>query len=339
MIAGFLAAPAHGQVGGGQPDRLDFGVVYVGSRVEGSSRIVLDPSDVDSSKLHLDTPAFARVELIDLSTQHLPNGNERSACDLRAVLDTRKPGEFAGSIVATLSQGTAREWKVEIPVKASVRPRRPGLFRVLVVETPFHRYAAGDGAIFDPWRKLVAEGDLDVDCVEHRRGQPVLEGSNLAEFDVVLLGGSGLFFLEEGEIARLRKFAEQGGRVIVCANAFMMGSVKQANKLLVPYGLHQLDQEPRSSAQITTGEFAPCSMTEGIRNLWFHRASPIEIRDPDTTTSLVPSLEDKTQSLLAIAVAGEGEVVALSQSLWWSWVSRNDNATLMRNLLRKHSRR
>jgi hypothetical protein len=39
-----------------------------------------------------------------------------------------------------------------------------------------------------------------------------------------------------------------------------------------------------------------------------------------------------------MAQAGEGEVVALGESLWWNWVGKADNALLLRNLLKKPAR-
>ncbi len=316
-----------------QPDRLDFGTVHVGARVEGSVRIFVAPKDAEGKTAKVDAPAFVRVRKVNVGTQQY-GANTKGFCDIDVSIDTGRAGEDSGAIRVTVGGQ-----RVEVPVRASVRARVAGATRVLVAETPFEKFSTSDGTLFDTWRKLVDSAGLDVDYAEIA-GASVLEGVDLANFDVVLLGTSGVFRLTDGDVAALRRFAERGGRVIMTANHFFMGTVEKANRILVPYGLRMKDEEPHTRNQFDIGpeSIAPCPFTEGVKALYFHRPSPTEILDVNRTFVLVEGPADVGGCLLAYARAGDGEVLGLSESLWWSWITKADNAVLFGNLLKKRPR-
>ena len=113
----------------------------------------------------------------------------------------------------------------------------PRLTRLLVVETPFSRLSTGDANFFEIWKNLV-EGPSR----RAARGA-VLRSIDPAKIDVVLLGMEGLTNLSDPDTDRLRQFTERGGRTILAANHFFVGTVAKANGLLVPYGLRMTDTE------------------------------------------------------------------------------------------------
>src|SRR5262249_458201 len=139
------------------------------------------------------------------------------------ALDTTKAGEFAGHIAVELNAASVR-----VPVSASVGPQRPGLLRLLVVETPFERFSTGDGGGFRQWTNLVAGGPWDVSYLLVHHDQSVLRDLKLSEFGAVLLGPEGVLGLTPADVKRVRSYAEDGGSVLVMANYFCRGTVEQA---------------------------------------------------------------------------------------------------------------
>jgi hypothetical protein len=337
VLASLLPLLAWAPVDAGevQPNRLDFGVVHVGARVQGSVRVFVDAKDARSSKAMVVRPALVRIDSVDQGTQEYGKGNTRGYCDIAVTIDTEKPGELSGSIVMTLN-----DQRVEIPVSAKIRPRILHQTRVLVADTPFQKYSTSDGSLFDPWRKLVERGGFDVDYLEVRTGNRVFDGVDLAKFDSILLGELGITRLTPADISALRKYAEEGGRVILTANHFFRGTVEKANQVLINYGMEIKDTE---SGQIGEIEVEPpqitiCPLTEGIRTLSFHRPSPAIVLDKDRTMVLVSSPMNANEHFVAIALAGDGQIASMGVSLWWMWVGKADNAILLENMLRKRSR-
>ncbi len=335
IAACFLVAtsPPFVNAGEAQPNRLNFGIVHVGAKVQGSVKIFVDPKDAKALKAKLDAPDFVKVDAIDQGTQEYGKGNTKGYCDVAVTIDTARGGEFSSPMVMTLGSH-----RVEVPVIAKIHPRKPNLPRVLVIDTPFQKYSTGDATTFDPWLKLVERGGFDVDYPEVRPGKPMLEGLDLATYDSILLGEKGIMRLGEPEIAALRKYAEAGGRIILTANAFFMGSVPKANQILLSYGLEIKDTEDhRNAGVIDVGpdQITPCPLTDGVKALSFHRPSPAICLDKDRTLVLVGSPKNPNEHFVAIALAGKGQIVSLGESLWWLWIGKADNALLLENLLRR----
>jgi hypothetical protein len=318
-----------------QPDYLKFGSVRVGAIVEGSVRIFREGVDASGLAVKVVPPAFVKVGNIEIGSQTY-GPEARGFCDISVSVDTGREGDHSG--VMRVEIGGQR---VEIPVGVSVLPRKADSTRVLVAETPFQKFSSEDATIFAAWLRLVEGADLDVYYLEVRRGSPVLRDLDLAAFDVVLLGQGGLVHLLDSDVENLKRFAGRGGRIVVSANAFYVGTVAKANELLTPYGLRMIDTEPQGASEFDLGADAILahSLTGGIRSLYFHRPSPTTVTDRSKGKLLVTAPVYPGEGFVAMAQAGDGEVIALGESLWWSWVNKADNSLLMRNLLKKPGRR
>jgi hypothetical protein len=319
-----------------QPNALRFGSVRVGATVEGSIRIFRQDNDTSKVAVKVEPPAFLRVDYTHVGSQRI-GANNRGYCDIWVSVDTRRAGEYSGELRVELG----RE-QVAIPVGVTVRPQMPHLTRLLVVETPYSRFSTRNADDFATWRDLVEGAHLDVHYLEGRPGAYGLRAIDLAKFDVVLLGMEGLIYLRDSDIGRLELFTERGGRTIVAANRFFRGTVSKANELLVPYGLRMIDTEPTDRPEFALGaaEIADDPLTQGVKTLYFHRPSPVAVTDSHKGKILVAAPAYPGEGFVAVARAGEGEVVTVGESLWWSWLSQgkakgSDNATLLRNLLEK----
>jgi hypothetical protein len=235
------------------------------------------------------------------------------------------------------------EKTIAIPVTATVIEKNPDATRVLVVETPFSRFSTNDASHFDAWLKLVKSAKLDVSSLEVDPGLPVLRELDLSNFDVVLLGGMGVFAAREEDLEKLKTFVEAGGRVIVSADYFMRGTVEAANKFVVPLGLKMADTEPRSGnslVELAESEIPRHKLTEGVRKVTFFRPSPVAVEDSASGTILVQTPLDPELGLVALARFGKGDVVVLGTSLWWLWIASEgeaaaDNSRLLQSLLSK----
>jgi hypothetical protein len=319
-----------------QPNVLKFGSVRVGATVEGSLRIYRDGEDASGLAIKVEPPAFMRVEDIRVGSQRF-GANVRGYCDIWLSVDTRRAGDYSGQLLVEIGRQ-----RVAVRVGATVRPQMPYLTRLLVVETPFSRFSTSDAAKFDPWLDLVSGAHLDVHYLDARPGTPVLREIDLAKFDVVLLGMEGLTDLRDSDLRRLKQFTERGGRTILAANHFFVGTVGKANEFLVPYGLRLTDTESTDRPEFDLGaaEIAADPLTHGVKALYFHRPSPVAVTDSQKGKVLVAAPAYPGEGFVAVGRAGQGEVVALGQSLWWYWMSQgrakgSDNAALLRNLLEK----
>src|SRR5262249_48353470 len=91
---------------------------------------------------------------------------------------------------------------------------------------------------------------------------------------------------------------------------------------------------------VRRGDFDPWLLKEGVRSLHFFRASPIERTDAKKTRLVVRAagVGQSEDGFVVKAQVGKGNVIALGQSLWWRWISKehahgSDNAKLLRWLL------
>jgi hypothetical protein len=187
----------------------------------------------------------------------------------------------------------------------------------------------------------VERSGIDVDYLEVRTEKPILDGVDLKPFNTVLLGERGIAELKPTDIQALRKYAEAGGRVIVTADYFFRGTVTKANQLLLPYGLEMQDTESKiqNELSIEPEQITICPLTDGVKALSFRRASPSEVLDKDRTMVLVASPTNPNEHLVAIAQAGDGQIVSLGVSLWWLWIGQSDNAVLFENMLKQAQRK
>ncbi len=322
--------------GQSQPNYLKFGSVRVGATVEGSVRIFREGEDARGLAIKVEPPAFVRIRDIEVGTQ-TSGPDARGFCDISLSLDTGRAGDYSGEVRVEIGHQ-----RIAVPVSVTVRPQELKLTRVLIVETPFEKFSTGDATDFAPWLNLVRGADLDVHYLDTKPGMPVLREIDLAKFDVLLLGMGGLVRLLDSDIARLKRFVERGGRAILAANAFFVGTVGKANELLVPYGLRMTDTESRDQQEFDLGgaEIGDDPLTRGVKALYFHRPSPVAVTDSGKAKVLVAAPAYPGEGFVAVARAGRGEVVALGESLWWHWIAPDkagsrDNAVLLANLLKR----
>jgi hypothetical protein len=154
-----------------------------------------------------------------------------------------------------------------------------------------------------------------------------------------------LYYTTEKDIAAIKRFLKEDGRLVVAANAFYVGTVPKANALIEPFGLRMTDDEPRGESRfILSGEdILAHSLTEGVEKTHFFRPSPIETTDDGMGELLIAAPPYPGMGFAAIAPAGRGEVVALGESLWWNWIAgeegkASDNGKLLKNLLTRPQR-
>jgi hypothetical protein len=185
---------------------------------------------------------------------------------------------------------------------------------------------------------------VDVSYLLPRTGRPVLRDLDLKKFDCVLLSGAGLVDLTPADLKKVRAFAEGGGRVVVAANAFFVGTVKKANTVLAGYGLEMRDEEARGAnrAGVTVDKSGLDTkvVKAGVKSAHFFRASPVAVANARPGQVLVKAsgVGQPGDAFVAVARAGKGQVIALGESLWWNWISeqranKTDNAKLLRYLL------
>jgi hypothetical protein len=314
-----VAQPKSGQV---QPDHISFGTVHVGATVE-ASFMVLTPGKDAKTKLEVKAPIFVKVLRTTTDTQEYGPDNSFVRGSVEITIDTAKVGNLEGQISVKLGKERAT-----VPVSAFVKPQRTGLMRLLVVETPFHRFSTQDGSAFKPWTGLVACSPWDVSYLPCTRGHPVLPNLDVSKTDAVLLGPEAVLSLSSDDVKRVRTFAEAGGLVVVAANHFFVGSPTEANKLLVPYGLEMRDEERHlGSDNLTLGkdDLDPQVVKAGIESIHFFRGSPVAIKNGTTAGALVRAVNvgQPGDAFVATAKAGRGNVVAIGQSLWWDWIGTN----------------
>jgi hypothetical protein len=330
-----LAQPKTGQA---QPDRLDFGTVYLGSTVE-ASFLVYEAGTDASIKLEVTAPKFVKVLKKETEARMYGPGNNFVSGSVFLAIDTAAAGDLKGEIRVKLGGTTAK-----VPISAAVKPRRKGLVRLLVPESPWDRHSTKDGGMFRAWTDLVKGAPLDASYLLAENGKPVLRDLDLGKYDCVLLSGGALVFLTAKDVKRLRAFAEAGGKVVVAANAFMVGSVPKANEVVTPYGLQMGDEETRDRTKKDVTPKWPdldgVLVENGVKSARFFRASPVAVTDWKAGRVLVKAsgVGRPGDGFVAVAKAGKGQVVALGEALWWSWISGRrtegaDNAKLLRWLL------
>src|SRR5437667_2319567 len=128
--------------------------------------MVLDRGDDKSIKFEVTAPKFVKVIKKSVDTQQYGPGNNFVRGSVEIAIDTSAAGEVKGDIGIAFGQQT-----VKLPVSATVKPRRAGLLRVLVVQTPFERFSTGDGRMFDAWTELVKDATWDVEYLLTTRGK------------------------------------------------------------------------------------------------------------------------------------------------------------------------
>jgi hypothetical protein len=336
LAASASAAPVAGQV---QPDSLPFGTLHTDGVAEANFMIFAPPDD-PNPKIKVDAPKFVKVLTTGTHAQTFGKNGAFTCVSVEVVIDTAKAGEFKGEIAVTVGDAVTK-----VPVSATVKAHKAGTPRLLVAGTPFERCSIDDGKTYKAWTDVVDTAGLDVSYLLLRAKKDALRDLDLSKFDGVLMTAGALVFQTDEDVKRVRAFAEKGGRVLVTADAFFVGSVKGANAVLKDSGLEILNEEPPGMAQPLTlkkADFAEVVGKAGVESATFFRASPIAVQKGGRVLVNAPGYDKPGLGLAATAKVGKGEMTALGASLWWYWVSDgdkkgqangSDNAKLLRYLL------
>jgi hypothetical protein len=330
-------AAARPKVGGLTPDSLPFGTLHTGSLAEGSF-MLFAPADDPNPPLKFDLPKFVKVLHTDVRVREFGKGNKYTCLTIEVALDTSDAGELKGEIVVT-----AGETKAKVPVSATVKARKPGAPRVLFLGSPFHAQSTDEGSFFKGWTDVVDATGLDASYALVRHEKSTVRDIDLSKFDTVLVSAEALVYQNEEDVKRVRAFAEKGGRVVLTANAFFVGSVKGANAILDGYGLEMKDVEERGLGKevaVKKDHFDADLVKAGIEKAKFFRASPVKADKGKGGRILVgtPEFDQTDFGYIGTTKAGKGEVVAMGESLWWAWVGERwgkdtDNGKVLGYLL------
>ncbi|MCA8949655.1 MAG: hypothetical protein KDE27_09145 [Planctomycetes bacterium] len=307
-----------------QPTAIDLGEVRVGAVVETSAAIFWGrpPGDV---QVEVELPK----DLRPLSQRTYVREQDKAVTDLGFAVPTHETGHFERTI--PVRRG---DEQVAIPVSWTVAPASPGGSRILVADSPFEAYSTDDPATFAVWRALVATNRFDVDYRYTRKNVRAFTAEALARVDVVLVGESSLRDISQGDVDRLQGFVCGGGRVVLCANSFFVGTVPAANRVCEPFGLEMVDRESRSPGAV--GDVHRDPLTVGVEGVSAGTRSPTRITDGDLARSLVdlPILGGADPFVAYARTQSGGEVITIGAALWWDWISEAPgNARLLRNLL------
>ncbi|MBK8097149.1 MAG: hypothetical protein IPK26_08580 [Planctomycetes bacterium] len=311
------------------PADLTLGELRTGAIVEASFRVRwADPRDGGKDAVVEVPPGF---RILEAETWQGSDGSMNTTVALQ--VPTVAAGEVAVEVTVRRGKAIAK-----LPVTATITPPVPGGSRVLVTDTPFECDSSSDGQIFATWRELVGQARLDVDY-RLQREKVRIDATALARVDIVLLGESALLDLPRDSVTLLHGFICGGGRVILCANAFYMGTVARLNEVAAPFGIRMFDHEPAGLGvdEIGTDDLPRHPMLVGVDRLRTSRPSPSECRNGAIALATLPN---QTHALVALATTQSGgELITVGESLWWKWVGEAPgNQRLLRNLLTRAPR-
>lgn len=302
-----------------QPSHFALGKVCAGTTVEVSVRAFGDAATVSGLAVKATSPGFLEIERLEIVGPKRAHG--KTACDAFFTVDTSKIGEFAGVVRFELGERVA-----ELPVSVEVVERPPGYPSVLFVTTPFDRFSTSDGSHFAPLVELVSGLKISANYC-HKLPE------DITRFHVILLAADELCRLNASDSTRLHTFVATGGRLIIAANAFFISTVPKANELLKDYGLEIDNRDP--TREFVATEVADDPLTAGVQRLAFFRPSLVRVTDDSKAKILVPVVGGGFAAVSRNR--SKGEVIILTQSLWWSWIAsgdgNHDNARLLENML------
>jgi hypothetical protein len=338
-----------------QPDQFPLGTVLQGSRVEMSLGIFSSlgsspnpafisglPSPIRKAcewgldifrnlkaksqwQLKVKAPDFLRVEKATIRSSN-------PLAFVSASLKTDQPGHYEGNLVVRLSSATFAPTNIVVRVTAIVAPARTLTRRqVLITATPYECYATEHGRDFEPLADLTTRLANKGIRVDLRQQLP----SSLSGYSTVLLAAESLCGLNPQRIPALRKFVSDGGRLVLAADAFFSGTAPKADELLGSYGLEIIDKD--AGRGITNSTVIADPFTSGVKRVGFWRPAAIKVTDPAQAKLLVVD-EDVGGGFVAVSRSpNRGEVIVVTQSLWWNWIRSDptnvDNCLLLENLL------
>ncbi len=296
----------------------------------------------------LQTPSIVLPPFLRLIRQTGEAEDQGVRFTVRFALDTSRTGTFRGPI--RFRSGLVVS---EIPVEATVVTEDPSKPRVLILDTPWTPVGFDDGSLIRPWLDVVRQSGATVDYRWLRETGNYEPLPPLARHDTVLVSGDSLSSLSTAEIDQLLAFARDGGRLLVFANRFFVGSVQAANRLTATTGLRWRDIEPTRTIGPDTppmerwtfhcegSDVRSHPLTEGVRSVHAVRPSPIQISGTNAV-ALVKLTGQTNAALAAIRPLGKGEVVGVGLTLWAAWPLEEqartaDSARFLANLLKHRS--
>ena len=341
-----------------QPDQFPIGTVLQGSRIEMSLGVFsgLNPSPIpgfitklpssirrpcqwgvetfrslkarNQWRLKVEAPDFLQVDEANIQV----HSSQGPFAFVTMSLKADRPGRFNGNLVLRLSSAAYAATNIVVPVSATVEavPVLPAR-RVLITETPYECYSTGKGSDFEPLSNLTSRLSQHGVNIDFRQHLPRL----LSGYSAILLGGSELAKLNSAQVVQVKKFVSGGGRLVVAADAFFVPTTPKANELLTSYGLEIIDRD--AGKGVTNSAVIADLFTSGVKRLEFWRPAPIKVTDPAQAKLLVVN-EDGVGGFVAVSrLPNRGEVIVVTQSLWWNWIRSNptnaDNCLLLENLL------
>jgi hypothetical protein len=350
---GLWLAPANESA---MPDQLDLGTVALNSRIELNARLLtsanLTPIELLHQKIDQKLPAAIRPYWKQVDPQQFRGTNQsvelnllqpkvRASQFLRVSqvtprqerlwykgnpflevdfqLDTSRTGIFSGEIVGKLGRRRA-----SFPIRYTVEDRS-NLPRAVVI-SPFAGDSTEYGTNFNTVVSVLSAAPVRIDYLRSLSVQ-------LDAYQLVLLADSPLVNVTAAQVAELRQLLSRGGRLILPCNYFYRGTVAGANRIAEESGLVIVDDE--SPGKVQCSNITVDELTRGVQLLQMHRASPIQV-SLSVAKPLVFGADGHCYAAVSRPVGG-GELIVLTQSLWWNWVNdvshKNDNANFLRNLL------
>jgi hypothetical protein len=335
LVFPFLICPCFAQPRSGtaQPDLIDFGVLRTGAIVEGSALVYEAGTDPD---IEFKVSAPKRVKILGKSVEarQFGVGNNFVCGSVEFAIETNIATQIDGNL--DISFGRQH---VKLPIRAIVEKAEPGRPRILIVATPFNRYSTDNGVQFRDWTDIAKAAKVDVSYLLVRREKPVLRDIDLGRFDCILLADEGLFWVTPEDVQKARQFAQKGGRVVVTANQFMMGTIAKANQLLDGLGMEFRDMEGRGDAIVPKDGLDERVTDAAVHSVHFFRASPIKVDDVHGQVLVkAQGVGEAGDAFVARARVRRGEMIAIGESLWWSWITKQkagnaDNGKLLMWLL------
>jgi len=180
-----------------------------------------------------------------------------------------------------------------------------------------------------------------------REGLPVVP-EWLKRYDIVLLVDGGPLYARGYQAAMLQSYVRNGGRLVVGASSFMIGTVPNANVILKRFGLEMTDEDVTNGVAAGGKGWVPFAVRgkpgdddpvmKGVNSVVLRRGSPVRVTKGGKGKILLLDPKDESQGFAAVSRDG-GEVVVLGPSLLLQWLGEKEegaeNAVFLRNLLTK----
>ncbi|MDB5353072.1 MAG: sigW 8 [Planctomycetota bacterium] len=335
------------------PGRLDFGPLRVGATTAAVAELSFDEKDEWAELgVKVTPPRFLKVRGLRIR-ERTRGGKKVRLVEVGLAVDTSRTGEFSGKV--SVEYGDQR---IDLPVFAEVLPNEAKLTKVLVIMPGFGQVS--DPEYYRPWFELVKSANLDVSYLDpsneglpgevtgvDQEGLPVVP-EWLKRYDVVLLADGGPVYINGLPVRILQSYVRSGGRLVVGASSFMLGSVPNTNAILKRFGLEMTDEDVirgRAAGDKNWATFMvegkpgqEDPLMKGVNSVAIRRGTPVRVTKGGKGEILLRDPKDESQGFAAVSRDG-GEVVVLGPALLFQWLGEKedgaDNAIFLRNLLTK----